>query len=163
MGKPLGALTYLDDFRDGWGALIPRFQRQYGLNLRVLLREWPWQDVTALILDLRSSWTETDENTACLYDLANYWLELEYVKSTTSPEDAKRAAAEQKRSRKQPPPFPIIRPVAHRPEREHAAAMRRYEQLLEKYDSTSPPKSDGDDRAAFIKAMMASLGQPQHI
>lgn len=163
MGKPLGALTYLAEFRDGWGALIPRFQRQYGLNLRELLRTWPWQDVAALILDLRSSWTHTDENTACLYDLANYWLELEYVKSTTSPEDAKRAAAEAKRSRKQSPPFPLIRPVAYRPPREHAAAMRRYEQLVDKYDSTTPPTADDGGKEAFVKAMMARLGQPQHI
>lgn len=163
MGKPLSALTYLDQFRDGWGALIPRFQRQYGMDLRSALRGKPWQDVTALLLDLRSSWTHTDENTACLYDLANYWLELEYVKSTTSPEDAKRAAAEQKRSRKQPPPFPIIRPVAHRPAREHAEAMRRYEQLCEKYDSTAQPAESDNNHDAFVKAMLASLGQPQQI
>ncbi|MFT4127289.1 MAG: hypothetical protein QM662_13810 [Gordonia sp. (in: high G+C Gram-positive bacteria)] len=154
MGKPVGALTYLVQFRDGWGALIPRWRRQYGSHLRDDLRELAWQDVAAMVHDLGPSWTRTDENHALLVDLTNYWLEAEYVKWTTSPGEAKRAAA--RRPRKQPPPFPIVRPVAHRPPAVHAAAMRRYEALCARYDATARPEST--DPATFLQAMTAALG-----
>ncbi|WLP91316.1 hypothetical protein [Gordonia sp. NB41Y] len=98
-----------------------------------------------------------------MLDVLNYWLEAEYTKWTTSPDEAKRAAA---RPRKQPPPMPIIRPVAHRPAPVHAAAMRRYEALVERYDADAKPESDSVGRGAFLQAMQAALGgafpvQPQ--
>lgn len=128
-------------------------RRQYGLDLRTLLRSSPWQDVVALVHDVRPSWTETDENQALTVDILHYWLEAEYVKWTTSPAEAKKAA---RQPRKEPPPFPIIRPVAHRPKPVHEAAMRRYEQLVERYDTSARP--DTDSTEAFRRAMLAALG-----
>lgn len=114
----------------------------------------PWQDVVALIHDVKPSWSETDENQALVVDILNYWLEAEYVKWTTSPEEAKKVANQ---PRKQPPPFPVIRPVAHRPKPAHDAAMRRYQTLVDRYDTTSRPESS-DSPDAFARAMFAALG-----
>lgn len=114
----------------------------------------PWQDVVALIHDVKPSWSETDENQALVVDILNYWLEAEYVKWTTSPEEAKKAANQ---PRKQPPPFPIIRPVAHRPKPVHEAAMRRYQALADRYDTSARPESS-DSPEAFARAMFAALG-----
>lgn len=129
---------------EDWGALLPRFRRQYQLDVRNCVRSMPWQDFVLLVDDLRPSWSEVDENAAVLVDVLTYWLEAEYVKWTTSPEEAERAA---KSARKQPPPFPLIRPVAHRPPEVHAAAVARYEALVERYD-----KADG---AAVQRQMTA--------
>ncbi|AON97383.1 tail assembly chaperone [Gordonia phage Nyceirae] len=135
MGKPVGALTYLDPVRDGWGALTARFRTQYQLDIRTCLCEMHWQDVVLLIDDLKPSWTETDENAATLLDVQNFWLELEYVKSTTTPAEAKAAERDAKSNKRKAPPLPVIRPVAYRPPAAHAAAVRRYEALLEKYEN----------------------------
>ncbi|QWY82293.1 tail assembly chaperone [Gordonia phage Phishy] len=134
-GKPVGALTYLDPIRDGWGALTSRFRTQYQLDIRTVLCEMHWQDVVLLIDDLKPSWTEADENAATLLDVQNFWLELEYVKATTTPAEAKAAERDAKSNKRKAPPLPVIRPIAYRPPAAHAAAVRRYEALLEKYEN----------------------------
>lgn len=83
----------------------------------------PWQDVTLLLDDLNETWTRTDENIATLVDIQNWWLEAEYVKWTTDPEEAKAAS----RSADPTPPLPVLRAVAYRPPAAHAAAVERYE------------------------------------
>lgn len=155
MGKPVGALTYLDPVRDGWGALTSRFRTQYQLDIRTCLREMHWQDVVLLIDDLRPSWTEADENAATLLDLQNFWLEMEYVRSTTTPAEAKAAERDAKANHRKAPPLPVIRPVAYRPPAAHEAAVRRYEALIEKYEN------DGVDLVTEqmdARAVMQMLG-----
>lgn len=68
-------------------------------------------------------WSRTDENLASLVDVQSWWLEAEYVKWTTSPEEAKAAS---RRSSTPTPPLPALRAVAARPPKAHAAAVQRY-------------------------------------
>ncbi|MGB6246114.1 hypothetical protein [Gordonia sp. (in: high G+C Gram-positive bacteria)] len=109
--------------REGWGAYLGRFRRQYHHDLREALTSMPWQDVTLLLDDLAETWTRTDENLASLVDIQNWWLEAEYVKWTTDPAEAKSAS---RRAGGKVPPLPALRAVAHRPPKAHAAAVERY-------------------------------------
>lgn len=86
---------------------------------------------------------------ASLYDLQMYWLEAEYVKWTTSEAEAKKAV---KSHRTDPPPMPVIRPVAHRPPAAHAAAVARYDELNKKFTAPTAEHKQMDARtlAAFL-------------
>ncbi|MCB1294838.1 hypothetical protein [Gordonia sp. (in: high G+C Gram-positive bacteria)] len=146
MGKRVGALTCLDAVRDGWGALIGRFRRQYGADLRELLVSLPWQDLAILVDELDSAWSDTDENTARLVDLINYQVECEHVRSTTSPAEARRAQREL--AGRAAPPVPIIRPVARRPAAVHARLMVQYEELMARHEgAVETPAGQMDPRA----------------
>ena len=113
----------------------------------------PWQDVVHLFLELPSKWTRQDENQAQLLDVMTYWLNAEYAKWTTDPEEAKELA--NRGDKPKPPPFPIIEPVALRPPAVQAAAMERYRSQLEKYSPTSNAVEPKMPRAEWIAAMRA--------
>lgn len=113
----------------------------------------PWQDVVGLFTEMPKLWTRQDENQARLVDILSYWLNTEYAKWTTDPEEAKALA--QERSKVKPPPFPIIEPVADRPPAVHAAAMARYSKLLEQYRPSSTAAEPKMPRSEWIAAMRA--------
>lgn len=110
-----------------------------------------WQDVVYLFLDLPQKWTRQDENQAQLVDIMSYWLNAEYAKWTTDPEEAKELA--KRDDKPKPPPFPIIEPVAQRPPAVHAAALKQYQELLEKYGPGSTAAEPKMPRAEWIAAM----------
>lgn len=109
----------------------------------------PWQDVILLIEDLTPSWSYEQENAAMVVDTLNYWLEAEYVKWTTSPEEAKRIAARSKN--REAAPMPIIRPVAARPAKIHAEHMRRFEELTAEYADRPAPQHKQMDGAELMQ------------
>lgn len=106
-----------------------------------------------MFIELPKKWTRQDENQARVVDILTYWLNTEYAKWTTDPEEAKELS--ESRGKVKPPPFPIIEPVADRPPAVHAAAMLRYSKLLEIYQPTSPAAEPKMPRSEWIAAMRA--------
>lgn len=75
------------------------------------------------------------ENLAMLVDRKDYWLNSEYRTWVTDPDDPKVNAERERRKREniEPPPTPLLVPVAQRPSEVTAALMARYRAESAKY------------------------------
>lgn len=116
-----------------------------------------WQQLALHYLELPSDpqvWTMQDENAAQLLDVMSYWLNVEYTKWTTDPDEAREAAASGARVKQ--PPFPIIEPVAHRPPAVHAAAVARYEAQLSRWQESNEPDRPEASTARDMLAQFAT-------
>lgn len=76
----------------------------------------PVVDLVALINGL-DSWGPHQENTARLFEVQSYQLELDWVSRTVDPDDpeVKRERLEAERNNVKPPKHPIVPPIALRP------------------------------------------------
>ncbi|HEY3483326.1 MAG TPA: hypothetical protein VGL02_31005 [Streptomyces sp.] len=81
------------------------------------VRRLPAIEESALAALLGVNWSPHMENTARLYEVLAYRLDLEWADRTADPDDreVKRRRAEDKRRGVKPPPRPLIPPVALRP------------------------------------------------
>jgi hypothetical protein len=103
-----------------------------------------------------ADWGHLPENVARLVDLMTAWLNYEYASWTADPDEI---AASRKRRRK-PPPFPIIPPVAARPqslrerlEDAHAAIVAEHD-----VDSAAPRMVTDDEFDASLELWMTTGG-----
>jgi hypothetical protein len=76
-------------------------------------------------------WTHYAANVAELVDMCTFWLNLEYQKSITDPDDPK----VKKAAKRKPPPIPLIAPVAHRPPSVQERYQAAFASLLEQFGS----------------------------
>jgi hypothetical protein len=99
------------------------------VDLVALVRGLPPDSATARAeLGDMAHWGPHEENTARFLDVMNSWLEYEYSRWTTDPEDQEFQAEMRARKRAgiKPPPHPVIMPVAMRPESLAAARLEQY-------------------------------------
>lgn len=93
---------------------------------------------SSLARHLGVNWSPHEENTALLYEVLHYWLGLEWIDRTLDPNDpeVRQRRADDARNRVKPPPYPLVPPVAVRPE--DIADMRRAAYLaeVEKWNAT---------------------------
>lgn len=90
---------------------------------------------------LGSNWSAHEENTAQLYEVLHYWLGLEWIDRTTDPNDpeVRRRRAQDARSGIKPPPYPLVPPVALRPE---DIAEKRHRAYLAEVEKWKTPQVD---------------------
>lgn len=83
----------------------------------------------------RVDWNHLAANVATLVDLMSYTVHAEYAQWITDPEDPQVKADRERRKRAgiKPPPFPIIPPVAFRPDSIATEINTAYEQLVERF------------------------------
>jgi hypothetical protein len=113
------------------------------------MRTWPAQKLISRIRQLPpdsqlarqemgdlADWSKLAENVARLVDLVEYWLRSEYAKWTATEEEIEAA----RRNRKKPPPFPIVPPVAERPQSIQDRLRADYEAITSEFtvDTTGP-------------------------
>lgn len=139
-----GALTSLLS-AEGWGRALAGFRRHYGLDLRDALHSMRHEDVDALLERMPREWGDHEENVAMLVDRLDFLLNAEYASWTTDTDDPelKRERARMKRDGIEPPPFPLLRPVARRPRALHEALLADYERRREHYESPPEPAKAG--------------------
>jgi hypothetical protein len=94
---------------------------------------------TALARELGVDWSPHEENTARLYEVLHHWLGLEWIDRTTDPDDpeVRRRRAEDKRRSVKPPPYPLVPPVALRPDQ---IAEKRHAAYLDEVQRWSAPQ-----------------------
>lgn len=63
-----------------------------------------------------ADWGHLAENVARLVDLVETWLNYEYASWTADPDEVEGERVRRKRAGVKPPPSPLIRPVASRPQ-----------------------------------------------
>lgn len=97
-------------------------------------------DVTELLERMPRDWGDAEENVAMLVDRLDFLLNAEYASWTTDTDDPElqRERARMKRAGIEPPPFPLLRPVARRPAPLHEALVADYERRRQHYES--PPE-----------------------
>ena len=97
-------------------ATFAAFRREYHLNLSECVKTMPVVDLVALINGL-DSWGPHQENTARLFEVQSYQLELDWVTRTVDPNDpeVRKERLEAERSGIKPPKHPIVPPIALRP------------------------------------------------
>lgn len=132
--------------------------RYYGVDLERATREIPATVLSDLLEHLPpesasgraelgdlADWSLLATNVADLVDLMHYWLHSEYLKWVTDPDDpeVKRAQEERKRSGRKPPPFPLVPPVAARPQSLAADYRKRYEDLAAEFAEPPDPEAMG--------------------
>lgn len=99
-------------------------------------------DLAILIEELKPDWTNTDENLARLVDRLDYELQANYARATTDPNDpdVKREREARRRAGHKPPPLPIIRPVAVRPQALHSLLLEQTQALIEQHEKPKQKK-----------------------
>jgi hypothetical protein len=139
-----GALTPLLT-AEGWGRALAGFRRHYGLDLRQSLHSMRYEDVAVLLDEMPGDWGDHEENVAMLVDRLDFLLNAEYASWTTDTDDPElqRERARMKREGIEPPPFPLLRPVARRPAALHQALLDDYERRRQHYDSPPEPAKAG--------------------
>ncbi|WHT21022.1 hypothetical protein N8J89_08125 [Crossiella sp. CA-258035] len=87
-----------------------------------------------------ADWGLHEENTARLFDLANWYIQTIWMDRITDPDDPDIKAEQQraKRAGIKPPESPLIPPVAHRPPSLQDSQIAEFKQLAERYKV--PPK-----------------------
>ena len=108
-------------------------------------------DLAILIDGLRPEWTNGDENLARLVDRLDYELQANYAAATTDPNDpeVKRERAERRRAGQKPPPLPIIRPVAVRPQALHSLLLAQASAQIEEHLAPKKKKTTIADLRAM--------------
>lgn len=96
---------------------------------------------SALARHLGANWSAHEENTAQLFEVLHYWLGLEWIDRTLDPNDpeVRQRRAEDARNRVKPPPYPLVPPVAVRPE---DIAEKRREAYLAEVQKWNTPAAD---------------------
>lgn len=92
-----------------------------------------------LLSEGEAEWGAHEENTAQLFEVQSYLLELEWTEKTTDPNDpAVKAEREAARSKGiKPPRKPLVPPVALRPKK---LAEQRYDEYVQKLTESQTPK-----------------------
>lgn len=139
-----GALTSLLSAK-GWGRALAGFRRHYGLDLRDALHTMRHDDLNVLLEQMPRDWGDAEENVAMLVDRIDFLLNAEYASWTTSTDDPElqRERARMKRDGIEPPPFPLLRPVARRPRHLHEALLDDYERRRQHYATPPEPAKAG--------------------
>lgn len=139
-----GALTSLLSAK-GWGRALAGFRRHYGLDLRHALHTMRHDDLEVLLEQMPRDWGDAEENVAMLVDRLDFLLNAEYAAWTTDTDDPElqRERARMKREGREPPPFPLLRPVARRPAHLHQALLADYERRRQHYESPPEPVKAG--------------------
>jgi hypothetical protein len=111
----------------------------------------PASRLVALILGLDDHWGPHEENTARLLEAQSYALEFAYADRTIDPEDPAVKAERARNKKRQPPPHPIVPPVAFRPKRYADERMAEYVEQIGKYLPKQEPV-DPFEQLALWKA-----------
>ena len=77
-------------------------------------------------------------NVARLVDLIETWLNHEYAAWTSDPEEVAAARRRQKSRGITPPPFPLVQPVAARPDEIHERLAAEHAELQERFGVAAP-------------------------
>lgn len=95
-----------------------------------------------------ADWGDLAENVARLVDLLDFYISHQYAQWTADPEEVEAA----RRSRRKPPPFPLIRPVAARPRSLHDRMTQIHTAQAAEYlvDPLAPRMVTDDEFDAFI-------------
>lgn len=95
-----------------------------------------------------ADWGDLAENVARLVDLLDFYITHQYAQWTADPDEV--AAA--RRSRRKPPPFPLIRPVAARPPSLHERLAESHAARASEYlvDPLAPRMVSDDEFDAII-------------
>lgn len=107
-----------------------------------------------------ADWSLGDHNLADLVDVLSAYLQYEYSRWTTDPEDPE-FQREQKQRRAagiKPPPTPLIPPVAARPARLADVRQAAYERLAASFHSPAPDRAPAAGELMSLDAWDAALG-----
>lgn len=74
-------------------------------------------------------WNHYSANLAELVDMVTFWLNLEYQKAITDPDDPK----VKKAAKRKPSPIPLVPPVAHRPDSVAERYQAAYNELVAQF------------------------------
>lgn len=108
-------------------ATLAAFRREYQLDFRECIRTMPVVDLVALVNGL-DNWGPHQENTARLFEVQSYQLELDWVTRTVDPDDpeVRKERLEAERNNIKPPKHPIVPPIALRPPEWADVALSAY-------------------------------------
>jgi hypothetical protein len=93
----------------------------------------PGSELVNLVLQLDTEWGPHEENTALLLETLTAQLDWGWADRTIDPDDPEVQAERRKHGKTKPPPHPILRPVAWRPNKEAAERLDTYVDELTKY------------------------------
>ena len=94
-----------------------------------------------------ADWGHLAENVAKLVDVMSAWLGYEYANWTADPDEVEEERRMRKRAKIKPPPAPLIRPVASRPESLQDVLVQDYVEQAMRYQ---PPNRDRGPRMVDI-------------
>lgn len=92
--------------------------------------------------------------------MLHYWLGLEWIDRTTDPDDpeVRRRRAEDSRNKVKPPPYPLVPPVALRPEELAGKRNRSYLAEVEKWNRSAKPDRRQVSTTEFDRIMGLTAG-----
>jgi hypothetical protein len=105
-----------------------------------------------------ADWGHLAENVAKLVDVMTAWLNYEYANWTADPDEVEEERRTRKRAKIKPPPAPLIRPVASRPESLQDVLEQGYFEQAMQYQPPSrnlePRMVDSDEFDRIIELSM---------
>lgn len=117
----------------------------------------PAVDLVALVEEL-DSWGPHEENTALLLEHQAFALGLKWSDRTVDPEDpdvvARREEAEA--AGIEPPPFPPVVPIAHRPPKQALARIEQYTEQVAPYLLPQQEQDESDPEAVLDDWLLAN-------
>ena len=108
----------------------------------------PGSELVNLVLQLDAEWGPHEENTALLLETLTAQLDWGWADRTLDPDDPEVQAEQKKRKGQKPPPHPILRPVALRPEKQTEERVQFYVDELVKFTA---PAATADPFEAHAK------------
>lgn len=111
-----------------------------GVDLYTHVRRLPSVRGSALrrlVLGDEAEWGAVEENLARLLEVQSYFLELDWIRNTTDPDDpeVRRERLQAKRRGDKPPRRPIVPPAALRP---NELAEKRFQDWIDELAATAP-------------------------
>lgn len=145
-----GTLSFIAGERQS--AVSADMRRYYGVSLNDALNTWTGKDLSSAVRNLPPDsatvraelgdlwdWNHLAANMAELVDLMHFWLNSEYNRWIYDPDDPENKRRE--KSKRKPPPQPLIPPIAYRPP---SVALTRLEAYAEQVAQFSGDPSSSE-------------------